>query len=169
MAYSAQEKAIAIGLVERHGGLTTEAIAAVRVALGKSISTSTLHSWLPKSESKTETETPIPKPEKKEPGAVVTASLQVDANAALDAIFEDIARRYLNHAAQDEVVKGTKGKDAVIAAATAVDKMRLLRGLPTEIVQLLPDVVMAIEKLGQNPVDVFNRIIEAATQQTESG
>lgn len=168
MAYSAQEKAVALGLVERHGGLTTDAIAAIRAALGKSISTSTLHSWLPK-ESKTETEIPIPKPEKKEPGAVVTPSVQMDANTALDTIFEDIARRYLNHAAQDEVVKGTKGKDAVIAAATAVDKMRLLRGLPTEIVQLLPDVVMAIEKLGQNPVDVFNRIIEAATQQTESG
>lgn len=83
-------------------------------------------------------------------------------------MFEDVARRYLEHATDEDVVAGTFGKDAVIAAATATDKMRLLRGLPTEIVALIPGVVQAIQDMGQSPADVFNRIIQRAKQHTHT-
>lgn len=84
-------------------------------------------------------------------------------------LYEHVSRRYLAHAIQDDVVDELSGKDAVIAAATATDKMRLLRGLPTEIVAILPDVIQAIEKLGQKPSDVFNRIIERAANESKPG
>lgn len=83
-------------------------------------------------------------------------------------LFEDVAHKYLNHALNDETVEGVPGQAAVIAAATATDKMRLLRGLPTEIIQLIPEVVSAIESMGQSPSDVFNRIIERAKQHTNA-
>lgn len=84
-------------------------------------------------------------------------------------VFETIAFKYLEHALDDDVVSESSGKDAVVTAATAVDKMRLLRGLPTEIVQLLPDVVAAIESLGMTPSDVFNGIIQRAAQRQQLG
>jgi transposase-like protein len=52
----------------------------------------------------------------------------------LSDVFERVARQYLDRALSDEATNDTKGKDAVIAAATATDKMQLLRGKPTAIV-----------------------------------
>jgi transposase-like protein len=46
-------------------------------------------------------------------------------------VFEDIARTYAEQALGS--VATSKGKDAVIAAATALDKLRLLRGEATDI------------------------------------
>lgn len=84
-------------------------------------------------------------------------------------LFEDVARKYIAHAAKSDVIEGVAGNTAVIAAATAVDKMRLLRGLPTEIVQLIPDVIAALRMLNQEPSDVFNAIIQRARQKQEQG
>jgi hypothetical protein len=154
MAYTAEEKAIAIALVERYGGMTHDALADIRQALGRSVSTGTLHSWVSKTEIETGTEKL--KLKKPTPGAVVSLEMQASADTALDALFEQVARRYLSHALQDETIKGTKGKDAVIAAATAVDKMRLLRDLPTEIVQVLPTLMLRLEALNISPSDYFN-------------
>ena len=53
----------------------------------------------------------------------------------LSDVFEHVARLYINRALSDEVIGETKGKDAIIGAATAVDKMLLLRGAPTAINQ----------------------------------
>ena len=81
--------------------------------------------------------------------------------------FENVAYDMLNQASDPEVIAEMGGKDAVIAAATATDKMRLLRGLPTEIVQILPNFIEAIEKMGQSPQDVMKRIIERANDTNE--
>lgn len=83
-------------------------------------------------------------------------------------LFEKVAHAYLNHALDNETVSGTPGQAAVVAAATATDKMRLLRGLPTEIIQLIPEVVSAIESMGQSPTEVFNRMIQLAKQRQNS-
>jgi hypothetical protein len=53
--------------------------------------------------------------------------------ADLDSLFEQIARKYGEHALKDSTVRKTKGRDAVIASCAAVDKMRLLREQPTSI------------------------------------
>jgi hypothetical protein len=92
------------------------------------------------------------------------SELQQVKKLELADLFEEAARVYLEHGTRDAVVEDTSGKDALMAAAIAVDKMRLLRGLPTEIVQLIPDVVKAIQDLGQSPADVFEGIIRRAKQ-----
>lgn len=51
----------------------------------------------------------------------------------LEEVFEQLARAYAQHALGEGVLADTKGKDAVIAAATALDKVRLLRGESTNI------------------------------------
>ncbi len=167
MAYTAEQKALAIALVNRHGGMTNEALAAVEAALGKRISTGTLHNWLSKSspgelkrETETETET-----EKRTVGAEVSPEVQAQAEAALDDMFEGVARLYLKHAAQADVVGATKGKEAVIAAATAVDKMRLLRNLPTEIVGLMPELISALRAANKDPVAIFQRMVQRAHEE----
>jgi transposase-like protein len=53
--------------------------------------------------------------------------------AELDALFERVARLYLENAGRSAVVKKSRGKDSVIAACAAVDKLRLLRGEATSI------------------------------------
>lgn len=103
---------------------------------------------------------------KQESGAP-PAELVTQQKTALADVFEAVAYKYLEQALDEDVISESSGKDAVVTAATAVDKMRLLRGLPTEIVQLLPDVVAAIESLGMTPADVFNGIIQRAAQQQQ--
>lgn len=84
-------------------------------------------------------------------------------------LFENVARVYVRHAVTPDVVEQVAGQAAVTAAAIAVDKMQLLRGLPTEIIGMLPEVLAALNALGQDPKDVFNRIIQrAATQEIKS-
>lgn len=83
--------------------------------------------------------------------------------------FENIAYVMLDHAGGTDVIEEMKGKDAVMSAAIATDKMRLLRGLPTEIVSIIPDFIQAIENMGQSPRDVMDRIIQRSNQtQLES-
>lgn len=60
--------------------------------------------------------------------------MRQDKKEELADVFERVARQYLDRALSDEAIGDTKGKDAVIAAATATDKMQLLRGKPTLIV-----------------------------------
>ena len=74
--------------------------------------------------------------------------------------FENIALRYLEHAGQEAAIVETKGKDAVMTAAIAVDKMRLLRNLPTEIVGVIPDMQISIEKTGETLDQVMPILVE---------
>lgn len=50
----------------------------------------------------------------------------------LASLFEQIVRRYAERALSDEAITDTRGKDAVIAAATALDKLQLLTDQPTD-------------------------------------
>jgi transposase-like protein len=52
---------------------------------------------------------------------------------ALDSILERCARLYLDRAQESTAIAESKGKDAMTAAAIAIDKMRLLREQPTMI------------------------------------
>lgn len=95
------------------------------------------------------------------------AELVTEKKEALADLFENAARIYLAHGIEPDVVSEVSGQASMTAAAIAVDKMQLLRGLPTEIIGLLPEVLAALKVLGQDPADVFNRIIQrAAAQQT---
>ena len=78
--------------------------------------------------------------------------------------FEQIANAYTDRLLDPKVIEKSKASEASTVAGTAVDKMRLLRGLPTEIVAILPDVMQALQKLGKDPVMIFNDIIRRANE-----
>ncbi len=71
-------------------------------------------------------------------------------------IYEDVTRLYLDRARDKSAIENTSGNAAILAAATATDKMRLLRGLPTEIVQVTAKIMQAAEEAGYNPSDLLN-------------
>lgn len=79
-------------------------------------------------------------------------------------LFENIAYKMLSHAQRDDVIESMSGKDAVIAGATATDKMRLLQGLPTEIIGVLPQFVEALTAMGKDPKEFMTRVIERSNQ-----
>lgn len=81
----------------------------------------------------------------------------------LSDIYERVARRYLSETEVDDKAKATSAKDAIIVAATATDKMRLLRGLPTEIIEIAPQIATLIDLMKQanhTPSDVFEAMIK---------
>lgn len=83
--------------------------------------------------------------------------------------LEIIAWRIITHLDNPDIISKLPAKDAATVLGILIDKMRLLRGLPTEIVALMPDVVTALDRLGQNPVEVFERIIQRAAELDEHG
>lgn len=77
-------------------------------------------------------------------------------------LFEIAAFKYLKFASSDDVIESASARDAMMNAAVATDKMRLLRGLPTEIVELVPGVIEALKKQNLDPVEIFQRMIDRA-------
>ena len=67
--------------------------------------------------------------------ALEIAQLSEEKETTLCDVFESVARKYLAHASEDEVVAQTRGRDSVFSAAIAADKMQLLRGQPTSITE----------------------------------
>ncbi|MGI8656384.1 MAG: transposase [Pyrinomonadaceae bacterium] len=68
-------------------------------------------------------------------------------------LFERVTRVYLDRALAPDTVSETKGKDAVIAAATATDKMQLLKGAPTAINQ----TYLTDEQKAKKLAEIINR------------
>lgn len=58
----------------------------------------------------------------------------------LSAIFEHVARVYLDRALDDNAIIATTGKDAIMSAAIATDKNQLLSGKPTQINEARSDM-----------------------------
>lgn len=153
MAYSDLQKAIAKEVLERNGWvLTTGALKDIRMALNKpKLNSSTIYRWFPAQLQKIKNEeTLLPDV------TPYTLELQVKASKALDMQFEELAHKYLERAIAESAMAKMSGRDFVMAAAVAVDKMRLLRDLPTEIVVVLPPLIEAIKQAGMSPTDVFN-------------
>ncbi len=164
MAYTLEQKAVAIAVVRRHDGLvTTEAIDEIRRLLTlPNLTTQTVRNWLKDVQVNPDADAQnfaqiLPKKK----SAPVTESHVEAANEALDEMYERAARKYLTHALKDDVVADTKGPQAIVAAATATDKMRLLRNLPTEIVGILPGLIDKLNRAGYDALDVFTRMDRA--------
>lgn len=153
--YTDNEKVLACEIIARYGGeVSKEALASIRDALeAPHLNKSTVHRWWQSQSVATESQ-----PIKKEVATLI--------NRKLDDMFEEIARRMLLRASEDDVIASMKGRDLIISAATAVDKMRLLRDMPTEIIQLLPGLQQALATLGMSASDMINAIIaEAAARR----
>ena len=135
VAFNEAQKAVAVEIALRYGGVTKEALAEIQQAIGK-VTARSVRNWAQGAERKF--------PEKSDPEEI--------ARQTLDNLFEEVAYAYLNHAKKAQVIADSKGKEAVTAAAIATDKMRLLRGLPTAIIDVLPGFLEAAEKGGVDPV-----------------
>ncbi len=165
MAYTVEQKAAAIAIVNRHDGqVSAEALGYIQAIRGlKNVTRKTVLRWLkeggsPQNVTENVSENVTNVTEKKRP--VTQADIDA-ADVALDDLFERVARKYLAHALNSEVVKEAKGKEAVIAAATATDKMRLLRDLPTEIVGIIPGFVEDARRKGYDPIQLLVDLREA--------
>jgi len=161
-AYGEKDKAIALEIVRRYGGVTKEAMAEIRRALQTpTLNKTTVYRWAQAAQLQPAVATEL-QPIKKEAAAA--------AGQALDDYFEQVARKMLARALQDDVIGDMKGRELVTAAAIAVDKMRLLRDMPTEIIGLWPGLLDAVGALGLNLADVFNALIaQAAEEQIRRG
>lgn len=72
-------------------------------------------------------------------------------------LFEQVARKYLEHGLNTGVMDDVGGKDAITAAAIAADKMNLLRNKPTEHI--------AIDHSGQLTIDERRKHINELLNQ----
>lgn len=74
--------------------------------------------------------------------------------------LERNAHLYLDRA--EDTVEKTSGQQAMTTAAIAIDKMRLLQGLPTQIVAVLPDFLGALRAMGIDPDEFIRRTVTKA-------
>lgn len=74
---------------------------------------------------------------------------------SLDDKLERAAHKLIDHALRDELLLWTSSKDAISAATEAIKTMRLLRGMPTEILAVLPELVEVIRRKGYDPAQAI--------------
>jgi hypothetical protein len=86
-----------------------------------------------------------------------TATSITAVKKELDQRLENIAHLMLDHVEKPDVHGKMTGQQAMVAAGIAVDKMRLLRNLPTEIVGILPDFLATLHDSGIDATDFFTR------------
>lgn len=84
----------------------------------------------------------------------------------IDAL-ESVAWKLVGSLDDDDAIADAPLQQRATAYGIVMDKLRLLQGLPTDIVQLVPDVVKAIQDLGQSPAEVFEGIIRRAKQHQD--
>jgi DNA-binding transcriptional MerR regulator len=83
---------------------------------------------------------------------------------------EDLRKLFfklIDHALDEDTIDEMTGQQAITSMGIVFDKMRLLMGLPTQIVGIMPEVVSALERAGENPEEVFKRLIERANHRAE--
>lgn len=141
--YSDNDKATALAALDANGGNLK------RTARETNVPVSTLQRWTAGSKN------------------AAIPDLRTQKRAELSTLFED--EIYAIFEALPAKRHEASYQQLATAAGIYTDKMRLLRGLPTEIVQMLPDVMAAIETLGMKPSDVFNEIIQQAASKQQSG
>lgn len=147
--------------MRQFGGMTLEAIREIEAALGRKPSKSTLSAWLNLSiEPDNRTEPNRTEPIKKNTPIIIKESDVQAAQVELAEKFKTAANKYLDHAIKPDIIEDTKGPQAITAAAVAVDKMRLLQGLPTEIIDILPTFLQKMQRAGKDPYEFMMRAME---------
>jgi hypothetical protein len=79
--------------------------------------------------------------------------------------LQGLTWKLIDHAGQDDTVTEMTGQQTVTSIGILIDKIRLLTGLPTEIIGIMPEFVTAIQKTGEKPEDVMRRFIERSNQR----
>lgn len=162
MAYTQEQRKAAVDIIAQLGGLSNEAVSAVRAFLNApGLSKSTMHGWLKDLSPRTEPNRTI------EPN---NRTKKIIPNAMpLDVMFENVARLYLEHAQLQGKIDKASAKDLLTAAAIAVDKMRLLRDLPTVIINAAPELTALGKFLEQHQIpasELFQGLLDDLQAQT---
>ena len=79
--------------------------------------------------------------------------------------FHRAAELMLAQATRSDKIDAMSAQQAITGAAIAVDKYRLLSGLPTEIVSVLPDADAAAKVLGVNLAMLLMQLVERAVNE----
>lgn len=82
--------------------------------------------------------------------------------------LQELTWKLIDHAGNDETVSEMTGQSAITSIGILIDKIRLLTGLPTEIISIIPEFVSAIEKVGESPEAVMRRFIERASNKSDT-
>jgi hypothetical protein len=162
MAYSDAQKVTACEIVRLNNGVIDDAIIAlIRVTLdAPKLPKMTIWRWWKHYESMANV-TGVT--EKEAPNVTPDTFPQIADDRPLDVKLEQAAHKFVNHAMRGDLLMWSSSKDAMLAAAIAIDKMRLLRDLPTEIVRILPVITRISDKLterGLNASDVFELMFQ---------
>jgi hypothetical protein len=152
VAYTDAQKAIAVEIVRRSdpgGSISNAALAEIRKKLSApKLPYQTIRNWVSSADFKNISTI-------KKDGFEIQIPVEQKAQETLDNMFEDVARLYLERAKDETKIADSSAKDLVTSAAIAIDKMRLLRNLPTEIVAILPDLVEIIRRKGGDPLSTL--------------
>ncbi len=93
----------------------------------------------------------------------IDPELRIQKKEELIVLFDRVARAYLERALAEACIEGTKGKDAVTAAAIATDKRQLLSGQPTSITETSPTELKDYLKRMRPglPEEVYQAVVDA--------
>lgn len=171
MAYTNEKKAIAVAIVDRHGGkVSVAALEEIRGVIDEpNLPAKTVRRWLLEvnKSSKAQNVPEMSALKKPEMSPAVQSALQ-KADGALDRVFEEITRVYAQKVLDAALREEIKAKDAMTIAAISYDKHRLAAGLPTEIIRILPILIQKIEASGMSPHELFNDMIAELDAETRA-
>lgn len=161
-AYSTAQKAMACEVVRRNAGVIDAGVMAeIRAMLSNPrLPDQTVRNWVKSflgDQKKQATDLPTE-------SALSAENLQSKASQKLDVALEELAQKLISHASRPEVIGKANVQQAMTSLGIAVDKMRLLRGLPTEIVAILPDLVETIRRKGYDPIAAFTKMRDQLSQ-----
>ncbi|MBZ0315096.1 MAG: hypothetical protein K8L91_01665 [Anaerolineae bacterium] len=145
MAYSVAQKAAAVAIANRHTGkLSSQALAEIRQLRGlKKVAKNTVALWLEEAAglpSGNEQNSLKTDPKKKTKSTPLTPAIIEAAEGKLDALLEQITRLAIAKVLRSLTSEEMKGKDAATIMAIAIDKMRLVQGLPTHILGTVQEI-----------------------------
>lgn len=150
--FTESERALALDILRRNGGneITKSVMQEIQNMLGRPVGRTTLHRWI-----KVERRMQL-----LEGKSSIPDEVRMRATETLDAIWEQRARELLDQVGKPGVIEKMSGRDLIISAAVATDKMRLLRGLPTEYIQALPSFFDALKLAGIDPLAFMHSVME---------
>lgn len=163
MAYSEFDRATAVEIVARNNGvLDASTLSAIRAALGApKLPGRTVRNWMQEGDVK------ISSLVKKDfhSGSI---TVQEVVSQRLDDKLEAAAHTFVDHATRANVVDKMNGQQAMTSAAIAIDKMRLLRDLPTEIVSIMPELVAVAKRHNLDALAAVRALINAMDEEVDA-
>ena len=161
MSYSDVQKAQACELVRQNKGVIDEILVGIiRDTLAEpKLPKMTIYRWWKQYEQLSANPAPEPDVSDKNIGIVTNNIIDV-TTVKLDDKLELAAHKFINHALRDELLMWTSSKDAMTAAAIAIDKMRLLRDLPTEIIGSARELTELAAFFRENNIEMSTAIRE---------